>query len=148
MENEHEHDYKQRILDLAEQAGGMLTAEDVLADAANPASVLHRHFEWDDSHAAIEYRKHQARKLIQSVKITFAHAPTVQVNALVSIQSDRNAGGGYRFAADVLTGPEKIRQEFLDEVRRKAAYWANQAKVFAPGKLAVIEQFASDMKAN
>ena len=145
---ENEHDYKQRILELARQAGGMLTTDDVLHDAINPDSVLHRHFEWDDSRAAIEHRKYQARQLIQSVKITFAHAPTVQVNALVSIPSDRNAGGGYRFAADILTGPEKIRQEFLEEVWRKAAYWTSQAKVFAPGKLPVIEQFVIDMKAS
>lgn len=142
---ENEHDYKQRILALARQAGGMITAEDVLHDAMDPTSPLHRHFEWDDSKAALEYRKEQARSLIQSVKITFAHAPTVQVNALVSVPSDRNAGGGYRFAEDVLTGPEKIRREFLDEIQRKARYWANQARVFAPAKQAVIEQFVHDI---
>lgn len=144
---EIEQDYKQRIIELAQQAGGMLTTEDVLADAAHPDSVLHRHFEWDDSRAAIEHRKYQARQLIQSVKITFAHAPTVQVNALVSVPSDRNAGGGYRFAADVLTGPDKIREEFLADVRRKAAHWASQARVFAPSKQPAFEQFVRDINA-
>lgn len=48
---------------------GELTAESVVAAAADPGSRLHRYFEWDDTVAAREYRKVQARFLIRRVTI-------------------------------------------------------------------------------
>ena len=48
---------------------GRITAESVLDDAKNPDSPLHPFFEWDDSTAAEEYRRVQARLLIRSVVV-------------------------------------------------------------------------------
>lgn len=44
--------------------GGKLEPELVLERARDPASKLHRFFEWDDQRAAAKWRVEQARKLI------------------------------------------------------------------------------------
>lgn len=48
-------------------AAGKLTAEELVARAADPKNPLHSSFEWDDTAAAHEYRLIQARRLIGSV---------------------------------------------------------------------------------
>jgi hypothetical protein len=56
---------------LAIRCGGKLVPDDVVAEARNPRSPLHQHFEWDDSEAAEKWRKEQARSLIASVRVVF-----------------------------------------------------------------------------
>lgn len=80
---------KEQLLAVREQYGA-LTPENVL-QAARPAdSPLHSRFEWDDSVAADEYRKVQARDLIRSVRVRYqlpGREPT-SVRAFVSVPRD------------------------------------------------------------
>ena len=48
---------------------GALRPDYVVKEAEKPESYLHRFFCWDDKKAAHEYRKHQARQLINSIEI-------------------------------------------------------------------------------
>jgi hypothetical protein len=48
---------------------GPLTPETVLQHARDKASPLHRHFEWNNSKAAEEYRLQQAAWLLRTVKV-------------------------------------------------------------------------------
>jgi hypothetical protein len=60
---------------------GRLTASNVVETARDETSPLHSHFEWDDSAAAEEHRKEQARRLIRSVKIR------VETNQQIAIRA-------------------------------------------------------------
>jgi hypothetical protein len=51
-----------------------LTPELVVQEAANPASPLHSRFEWDDTVAAEAWRREQAHRLIQRVKVVYREA--------------------------------------------------------------------------
>jgi len=48
---------------------GPLTPETVLEHARDEASPLHKHFTWDDSEAAEQYRLQQAAWLLRTVKV-------------------------------------------------------------------------------
>ena len=50
---------------------GRLTPEKVVQAAKNSKSPLHEFFDWDNDHAAGQWRIEQARRLIRSVKIQF-----------------------------------------------------------------------------
>lgn len=52
---------------------GRLSAENVLAEAADPASPLHGHFTWDNDEAGKRYRLIEARTLIRRVRIEVIH---------------------------------------------------------------------------
>jgi hypothetical protein len=50
---------------------GKLKPVDVVKNAKNPQSPLHKYFVWDDTKAAHEYRLWQARELIKKIEITY-----------------------------------------------------------------------------
>jgi len=52
-----------------EARDGTITPDAVVRAAAEEASPLHRHFEWDDTEAAHAFRLEQARTLIRSVRV-------------------------------------------------------------------------------
>ena len=79
-----------------EEKDGTLTAESVLNDAANPASPLHSHFQWDDSKAAHAYRIDQARTLIRSVRLVITtNEVAVRTVAYVRDPNKPAQEGGY-----------------------------------------------------
>ncbi len=49
--------------------GDRLKPADVVEAAQNRRSPLHKHFEWDDTKAAISHRRNQARELIRVIRV-------------------------------------------------------------------------------
>jgi hypothetical protein len=107
---------------LALKNNGLLLIDSVLAEAQDEHCILHKHFEWDDTEAAGQYRREQARGLIQKCKIEIAASPEVSIRAFVSLQSDQNLGGGYRLTTHVLSD-EDMRGQLLDEMRGTIGRW-------------------------
>lgn len=124
------------LVDIAKQHGGVLMVDDVLNEARNENSPLHDHFEWDDSVAADAHRRYQARVLIQRCKITLADSVPTQIRAFVSLQSDREMGGGYRMTTTVMDD-EAMREELLRDIRLTIARW-NQ-------KLNLLDSITADL---
>lgn len=58
------------LQEIAEETGGILKPELVVAKAAADDHPLHSYFEWNDSVAAHSHRVSQARALIRSVKVS------------------------------------------------------------------------------
>lgn len=109
---------------LREENGGLLTVAAIVEAAKEEDSPLHRHFDWDDTHAAEKYREWQARALIQKCKITVEHRPDTVVRAYVSVPSDRKEGG-YRSVQDVINDAD-LKESLLKEMRVRIAYWQKQ----------------------
>ena len=56
--------------------------DDAVVDAARPPEhTLHGWFEWDDTAAAKEYRRRQARSLVASLEVVYKEAPEVKTRA-------------------------------------------------------------------
>ncbi len=99
---------------LAQNAGGILKAETVLAEAEDFNSPLHSYFTWDDGEAAGKYRLHEARNLIRCSVITEPKTGQ-EIRAFVSLTTDRlGEGGGYRETIRVL-GRKDDRAQMLDD---------------------------------
>lgn len=113
---------RQVLTKLAQQHNGVLTVDDVLNEAQDEGSPLHRHFEWDDSIAAASFRREQARTLIQRCKITLVQDEPVEIRAFVSLPEDRESGGGYRLTTTVMNN-ESLRDELLHDIRLTIARW-------------------------
>lgn len=110
---------------IARQNGGVLKVEDVLEEARDEGSPLHKHFEWDDTEAAAQYRKQQARALIQKCKITLIDSKPVEIRAFVSLPVDRENGGGYRLTADVVSD-ERMKAELIRDIQLTIARWTQK----------------------
>lgn len=127
---------KSVLMGIAKKNGGILQVDAVLQEAKDKSSPLHNHFEWDDSVAAEAHRRYQARVLIQRCKITIVETEPTTVRAFVSLQSDREAGGGYRMTTKVMDD-EALREEFLRDIRLTIARW-NQ-------KLNLLDSITADL---
>ena len=110
---------------MARQNGGVLMIDDVIKEAQDEGSILHSYFEWDDSEAAVQYRREQARSLIQKCRITVLTSEPTHVRAFVSLPSDRESGGGYRMVADVMNNIS-LREEFVHDLQLTIARWTKK----------------------
>lgn len=101
---------------IAAESGGELRAVDVVEAARLDTSVLHSHFEWDDSEAAEKWRLHQARNLIRVVvEYIGSGDEAVEARVFVSLAPDRaEDGGGYRSTVAVLSNADYREQLLAD----------------------------------
>lgn len=86
----------------------VITPQAVVEAAKPKASPLHRYFEWNDSAAAENYRRWQARELILSVHIVDADNPeSGPVRAFVNVNPEKGddfiGGKGYVFTPTIAT---------------------------------------------
>lgn len=103
--------WKKELDTVRRRNGGILRVQDVVDYARDPATALHKCFEWDDRKGAEQYRLWQARELVRSVYVEITPGDTTQYNAYVSMNDDRKKpGGGYRLLASVLSDKEQRRR--------------------------------------
>jgi hypothetical protein len=100
--------------------GGSLHPQNVVAEARNPRSVLHPHFEWNDAKAAEAFRVDQARALIRSIRVIDEAADDRPRPAFLSIRADD--GVGYRAFKDVLSSRD-LRERLLAQAERDLESW-------------------------
>ena len=98
---------------IAAKHGGKLYPRDVVEEARNPESPLHKSFEWDDTAAAEQWRIEQARRLIQ-VSVTVLEGSKEPIRAFVSLTTDRKDGGGYLLVEKVLSSKKQTEQMLKD----------------------------------
>lgn len=84
---------------IAETAGGQLTPSAVVEAARKSSNVLHKHFEWDDTKAAQQWRVEQARSVIQCIHAEDRAVASGHVRAFVSIAT--NDGRAYHTIAAI-----------------------------------------------
>ena len=130
---------------MARRNNGVLMIDDVLQAAQDENNILHRHFEWDDSEAAKQFRREQARSLIQKCKITVLDSTPTHVRAFISLPSDREAGGGYRMTANVL-GNEDMKEEFEHDIRLTIARWTKKLHLIDIDLAKLIVQLDTELK--
>jgi hypothetical protein len=138
-EKQRESLIRNELTALAREHGGELQPK-VVVDAARPEdSPLHKSFDWDDSHAAEQWRLQQARQLILAV-VTYEKVgnKSLPVRVFVSLTTDRHQDGvGYRLSQSVLSDSHHRQQMLADAMaemnrfREKYRRLTELAKVFA-----------------
>lgn len=131
---------------MARKNGGLLRVEDVLEEARDENSILHSHFEWDDSEAAEKYRRSQARALIQRCQIKMVDSEPVVIRAFVSLPTDRENGGGYRLTTEVMSN-QSLKEELLRDIQYTIQRWTKKLHLLdqdiAEKLIEIEEQLAS-----
>lgn len=130
---------------MAAKNGGLLLVDDVLTAAKDKRCVLHKHFEWDDTEAARQYRREQARNLIQKCRVQIASVPDVSIRAFVSLQSDQVSGGGYRMTAAVLDD-EQLKAQLLRDIQLTIERWSRKLYLLDLPTINLIKQLEANTK--
>ena len=107
---------------LLQNERGELTATAVVEAARDPESVLHGHFEWDDTKAAEAHRLDQARSLIRSVTVQ-VRLGSLQVAVPAYVRDPGKEGGaeGYRNVAQLRTETDLAREAIVSEFKAVAS---------------------------
>jgi len=114
----------QELEKIRKAAKGDLSPDKIVAAASSPKNPLHVLFTWDDTKAAKEFRKDEARLLARSVIVTFKESPKIPVRAyhIVTIkESERKASESvrvYNSTEDILADPT-LRAELLSQALRE-----------------------------
>lgn len=74
---------------------GCVRVSVLLEESRDPSSPLHNEFEWDDSKAAEEYRKNQARRIIRVTRLSGEQERLVHVPVIANIDRERQGREGY-----------------------------------------------------
>jgi len=129
MKNE---ELKNELLRIAESRGGELVPAAVVECAADPESVLHPFFEWDDSEAAAAWRLTQAAQLIRRVKVEVVSRgkQEVKVRAFVNVQVEvdeddeedvvpkRGPNPGIYVSLEAAMSRQDWREQMMDRAKR------------------------------
>jgi hypothetical protein len=109
----------EQIEKLRLKRGGSFDAVDLVNEARNKNSPLHDIFEWDDTEAAEQYRRQQARHLLNCV-VMVSEVQNEDNKAVrrvfVSVTDDGNRG--YTTVAHVLSNAE-LRAKFLKKLHKE-----------------------------
>lgn len=114
---------KEELELIADQNGGTITPEKVVAFAKRKKTALHAKFTWDDSKAAQQYRLEEARRVIR-VHVTVINGADKPVRAYVSLKQDRGEIG-YRRTVDVIAEPD-LRAMMLEEAKAEMQVFADK----------------------
>lgn len=110
------------LAEIAAAHGGVLTPEDTVAAAADPAHILHPRFEWDDTEAAHRYRLDQARALIRAVRVEISTTHH-RLFAPIFVRDPAMAAAtqGYRSVAAIRSVSEDAQDVMARELGMAAA---------------------------
>jgi len=112
---EQAQQFGERISNLI-QGTGKVTTTEVLNDAKKQSSPLHNWFEWDNTKAAEQYRKDQARYLLRNiVEVVIIEGVRTPARSFFGVQSTSKQEGYYVTVKDATTKTD-YRKELLDKV--------------------------------
>ena len=128
------------------QGNGLITREAVVEYARDPKTALHTQFIWDDTEAARRWRLEQAGNVLR-LQVKVVSQDGAEVRTLVSLSTDRAAGGGYRpleavmnneqlasvYLQDALSELNSARRKY-GSIKQLAGVWAALEKVKATAK--------------
>jgi hypothetical protein len=121
MSDEQRKAVRDRMAAIEAANGGRLTPDAVVADAKDPASPLHEHFEWDIDKAAAAHWIEQARALITSVRVSMkTETRSVSVPYYVRDPSADNQQQGYISVTRLRTDADLARDAIVSEFSRVA----------------------------
>ena len=127
---------KEELEQIAKKSGGVLSPEEVVEFAKNPATALHSRFTWDDTEAARQHRLWQARQVIACVVVTKEVAPAkeLKIRTYFSLpDSRRGESGSYHHIDKIMSDDdliEKLEQMCENELKAVRAKY-NTVKKYA-----------------
>ena len=120
----------QEILKVEKQDG--LTAESLLDKAKEKESPLHDLFDWNNSEAAEKWRLHQARILINEVKIIVGNKEMYafeNVKIAVEDMNKENSSRRYKPIVEILSN-EDYRKQVIQSALDSLLYWKEKHSDF------------------
>ena len=117
----------QQIGEAVERIGDQVTPDDVVDAARDTASPLHHLFEWDDTLAAVRWRRQEARNVLNhlAVVVTMPDGMQEPIKAFHSIAFETEDDGTARryVHVSVVKARPDIADDVIDRARDELESW-------------------------
>lgn len=129
---------------------GRVTAGSVVDQARPRRNPLHKQFEWDDSKAAEEFRKEEARTMLRSIEVVYEEAqavgPVRALEVVTEVIGDEPQKF-YRSTSEILEDPN-ARDELLGNAIRDALSFKRRYALLSElaGIFHELDEFVSNAK--
>jgi len=124
---------KRELLDILRKIesenNGLIKPEYVVAEARSRRSPLHDYFDWDNDHAAEQWRLQQARQLISTVRVEMQKR---NMRGFYHVRVETSDGGyekGYVSVEKVISNQDLFLQK-KRELLERIEYWQTEAENF------------------
>ena len=117
--------YKQELEKLEKKYNGMLAPQDIVREAYKEKSPLHDWFDWNDDSAGEKWRLHQARLLLNSVRVkVMFEGGKKSYRKYLNVRVKQN-GGYKRFYVETNTVMKtpNLKEQILLRAINEANYW-------------------------
>lgn len=117
------------ILKIKKEEG--LTAEQIITAAKHKKSQLHNLFDWDDNKAGDKWRLHQARILINEVKIIVGVKEYYAFeNVSVEVKNKEHSKREYMTRSEIISNVA-LRQQVVKKAYEHLLYWKGQYQQYS-----------------
>ena len=117
--------YKKELEKLEKKYNGMLAPQDILREASTDRSPLHDWFDWHDEVAGEKWRLHQARLLLNSIRVkVMFEGGNRSYRKYLNVKVKQN-GGFKRFYVEtnkIMKNPD-LKEQILARAINEANYW-------------------------
>lgn len=126
--------YRLELEKIEKKYNGMISPQIVVEEAKDEKNPLHKWFNWDDSVAGEKWRLHQARLLINSirVKIDFDKGTSTYrkyLNVFINNSESKDPQRYYVNTKTVLKN-ENLKQQILIKAMKEIEYWEKTYKEY------------------
>ena len=124
------HADAQQIGEAVERIGDEVTPDDVVEAARNTSSPLHRLFEWDDTLAAVRWRRQEARSVLNHlsvvVKMPDGNLEPIKAFHSVDVQTDDDTMARRYVHVSIVKERPDFADDVVDRARGELESWRNR----------------------
>ena len=116
------------IMRIKAKHGGLVSPDQIVAEAAKKSNPMHKLFTWDDTEAAVKYRLSEAGSLLRAIEITYVDLPD-QPRRAFEVTTKKRAGDDvkqtlYSTAEEAASNPDNHSALIAEAVRTLMAWRA------------------------
>jgi len=124
----------QEIKRITTKSGGKVKPETVIMESKKKSAPLHPMFDWNETEAAHNWRKAQARGILGNlVQVEIINNEPEKVRSMVCVavrdENDESQGKAYMPIQDAMNDPE-YRQQVINEARSELEGWQRRFKAY------------------
>lgn len=118
--------YRGELERLEKRYNGRLSPHDVVREASNEKNPLHNFFDWNDETASDKWRVHQARLLLNSIKIRVQFEKGFKEYRKylnVTIENGTGKIKNYYMDSRTVLSDIDLRKQMITKAVKEAEYW-------------------------
>jgi hypothetical protein len=120
--------YREELERLEKKYSGRLNPHDIVREASNTNNPLHNWFDWTDETASEKWRVHQARLLLNSIKIRVQFENGFKeykkyLNVTFVSTTDNKKTKNFYMDSKAVMNDEGLRNQVITKAVKEAEYW-------------------------